>query len=157
MTSIGFGQYEYWPGIAFKLKQRLLSIQFPDVHHVAPCSWRSDRTLTSVVWHIEIGGLSRWKQSSWRGGGEDFCWGSVTEDTAWSVVEFGGHEVEVSLVVGDLAAFGEVLPEHTLSCQGKKSLSLCSAGSPRPAVRRGHPACSCRRLASRCTISHRSS
>jgi hypothetical protein len=24
-------------------------------------------------------------------------------------------------------------------------------------VRRGHPACSCRRLASRCTISHRSS
>ena len=31
--------------------------------------------------------------------GEDFCWGSVAEDTAWSVVEFAGHEVEVGLVV----------------------------------------------------------
>ena len=44
--------------------------------------------------------------------GEDFCWGSVAEDTAWPVVELAGHEVEVGLVVGDLGALREVLAQQ---------------------------------------------
>lgn len=28
------------------------------------------------------------------------CWGSIAEDTAWSVVEFDAHVVEVGLIVG---------------------------------------------------------
>ena len=38
---------------------------------------------------------------------KDFCRGSVTQDTAWSVVEFGGYAVEIGLVVGDVGAFGK--------------------------------------------------
>ena len=44
--------------------------------------------------------------------GEDFCWSSVAEDTAWPVVELAGYEVEVVLVVGDLGALREVLPQQ---------------------------------------------
>jgi hypothetical protein len=37
---------------------------------------------------------------------EGFCRGSVTQDTAWLVVELAGDEVEVDLVVGDVGALG---------------------------------------------------
>src|SRR5947209_4858816 len=52
-------------------------------------------------------GLSGWKQLSWSGGRRRLLPGSVAEDRAWSVVEFGGYAVEVGLVVGDVDAFRE--------------------------------------------------
>lgn len=69
------------------------------------CVWCSDPRC--YVTAVSTGGSNGAGQEV----GEDFCWGSVAEDTAWSVVEFGGHAVEVGLVVGDLGSFGEVFAE----------------------------------------------
>src|SRR6187200_2870325 len=57
---------------------------------------------------VSTGGSNRAGQEV----GEDFCWGSVAEDTPGSVVELAGDKVEVGLVVGDLGALGEVLAQQ---------------------------------------------
>src|SRR4026208_2475375 len=69
---------------------------------------RSSTTQPSPDGVVSTGGSNRAGQEV----GEDFCWGSVAEDTPGSVVELAGDKVEVGLVVGDLGALGEVLAQQ---------------------------------------------
>src|ERR671917_1851858 len=76
------------------------STQAVPVYRPSRTSHRSECTQPGAV---SAGGSNRAGQEV----GEDFCWGSVVENTPWSVVELAGHKGEVGLVVGDLGALGK--------------------------------------------------
>ena len=70
--------------------------------------WEAYKRVKAKKGAVSAGGSNRAGQEV----GEDFCWGSVAEDTPGSVVELAGDKIEVGLVVSDLGALGEVLAQQ---------------------------------------------